>query len=142
MNNEINKKIAHLGFIQGVISRMGNNSFLVKGWVLTLVVAILAVLAQSDREYRFEIVFILLLPIVMFWLLNGYYLYQERLFRCLYNKVTSNQVSSEEFTLDTKVLRVESPIIYFFWAVFSPTLFFYYFTLIVFTLIFYKFYIF
>jgi len=33
----IDEKIAHLGFIQGAINRMGNNSFLVKGWTVALV---------------------------------------------------------------------------------------------------------
>jgi len=30
-------KIAHLGFIQATITRMGTNSFMIKGWAVTLV---------------------------------------------------------------------------------------------------------
>jgi hypothetical protein len=45
-------KIAHLGFIQGVITRMGSNSFLLKGWSITLVAAIFA-LSAKDADQKF-----------------------------------------------------------------------------------------
>ena len=35
------KKIKHLEMIQAVIVRMGNNSFLLKGWSVTLISAYL-----------------------------------------------------------------------------------------------------
>lgn len=45
-------KIAHLGFIQAIITRMGLNSFLLKGWSVTLVAAIFALAAkQTDRRF-------------------------------------------------------------------------------------------
>ena len=34
--------VSHLGFIQGVITRMAQNSYLLKGWDATLVAAIFA----------------------------------------------------------------------------------------------------
>lgn len=70
-------KIAHLGFIQGIVARMGGNSFLLKGWSVSMVVAIFA-LAPKDADKRFLL--IAYLPILMFWLLDAFFLHQERLF--------------------------------------------------------------
>lgn len=68
-------KIAHLGFIQGVINRMGNNSFLVKSWSVTLLAALFAALSNENNLY------ILFLPLIIFWILDAYFLHQERLYR-------------------------------------------------------------
>lgn len=43
-------KIAYLGFIQNVINRMGSNSFLVKGFAITLISALVA---TSHGKYFF-----------------------------------------------------------------------------------------
>jgi hypothetical protein len=49
---KLQAKIAHLGFIQGIITRMGLNSFLLKGWSVTLVAAIVALSTkQADRRF-------------------------------------------------------------------------------------------
>ena len=40
--NVIESKIAGLGFLQAIIARMANNSFYIKGWDLTLFVALVA----------------------------------------------------------------------------------------------------
>jgi len=95
-------KIAHLGFIQGVINRMGGNSFLVKGWTVALVAAIFA-LASKDANQSF--IYIALLPIIVFWFLDAYYLHQESLFRELYAAVANDLISSNIFTMDTKPLK-------------------------------------
>lgn len=47
MPNE--EKIAHLGFVQGVINRMGGNSFLIKGWSITLMAATFALSAKDSN---------------------------------------------------------------------------------------------
>ncbi len=77
-------KLKHLEMIQAVVNRMASNSFLLKGWSVTLVSALLA-LAAANSDRRF--VFVAVLPLLMFWLLDAYFLRQERLFRKLYDKV-------------------------------------------------------
>ena len=77
MGNGAESKIAHLQMIQAVITRMAGNSFLVKGWTVTLVTA-LFVLAAADANRFF--VYVAYLPAVMFWALDAYFLRQERLF--------------------------------------------------------------
>jgi hypothetical protein len=43
------KKLAHLNLIQAVITRMGSNSFLLKGWSVTLVAALFALAAKDTK---------------------------------------------------------------------------------------------
>lgn len=45
------KKLKHLEFLQNVITRMNSNSFMIKGWAITLVSA-LFVLAAKDANVK------------------------------------------------------------------------------------------
>lgn len=90
-------KIAHLGFIQGVINRMGGNSFMVKGWTVALVAAIFS-LAANDSNGKFVLVAIV--PVFFFWFLDAYYLCSERFFINLYKDVSKGNISSDEFTMN------------------------------------------
>lgn len=65
----IEEKIAHLGFIQGVINRMGGNSFLIKGWVTTLVAATFALSAENSNA---KFVYIAFFPLAFFWWLDAF----------------------------------------------------------------------
>jgi hypothetical protein len=78
------KKIAHLTLIEAAISRMGSNSFLLKGWSVTLVAALFALAAKDTKS---SVVLIAYLPCLAFWALDGYFLWQEAIFRELYDVV-------------------------------------------------------
>ena len=78
-------KLKHLEFIQGVINRMGQNAFLLKGWAVTLVAGLFAFANTQEMDYRF--ISIALIPTIFFWLLDGYFLWQEKLFRKLYDHI-------------------------------------------------------
>ncbi len=95
-NNYMEQKMKHLELIQGVINRMANNSFLLKGWVVTLVVGILALASKDTDKQYFWIAYI---PILMFWFLDAYYLQQERLYRSLYEKVRKTKNKDIDFSL-------------------------------------------
>lgn len=71
-------ELKHLEFIQGVIARLANNSFLLKGWSVTLVAAILALTVRNPSVYT---VLLALFPALIFWGLDAFYLAQERHFR-------------------------------------------------------------
>ncbi|WP_197997456.1 hypothetical protein, partial [Gimesia panareensis] len=96
------KKIAHLNIIQSVISRMAGNSALLKGWAVTLVAATFA-LAAKDTDIRY--ILIAYVPTIAFWILDAYYLQQERLFRDLYKQVASKQEGDIDFSMDTSTLK-------------------------------------
>ena len=71
----------HLQFIQNVITRMNANSFQVKTWTVSIIVA-LAALAVNSKNYMY--ILISVVPTILFWTLDSYYLQQERKFRGLY----------------------------------------------------------
>ncbi|MDE0122654.1 MAG: hypothetical protein OXS33_13155 [bacterium] len=96
---------AHLGMIQGVVNRLAQSSFLLKGWSVVLVSALLAFAANSSEEL---VLYIALLPSVVFWALDGYFLWQERLFRALYDHVRTQDEASLDYGLDTKSVRDRS----------------------------------
>src|SRR5271165_383035 len=88
------EQIKHLEFIQAVITRMANNSFLLKGWSVTLTVTFLALAARNSNS-KFALA--ALIPPICFWFPDAYYLRQERLFRKLYDQV--RQLSSTEWPI-------------------------------------------
>lgn len=92
-------KYKHLEFIQGIINRMGQNSFLIKGWTITLVSALFAL---STKDSNMMFVIIVYFPAITFWILDGYFIYQERLFRKLYDTVRTTETT--DFSLNTKEL--------------------------------------
>lgn len=98
------EKIAHLGFIQGVINRMGNNSFLIKGWVVTLVAAIFALSAEKANV---KFVYVAIFPLVFFWWLDAFFLHQERLYRKLYEKVADGTEPSTQFSMNAYKYKSE-----------------------------------
>lgn len=91
-------KTKHLEFIQSVINRMSSNSFLLKGWAVTLVSALM-VLSAKDSNRRF--VLLSLVPVIMFWVLDGYFLRQERLFRALYDVVRTKSDKEIDYSMNT-----------------------------------------
>lgn len=100
------KTIAHLGFIQAIITRMGTNSFLLKGWSVTLVSALFA-LAPKDADKSFML--IAYFPIFVFWGLDAFFLHQEKLFRKLYEDVAIGKIKSDTFDLDTSSVSKNVP---------------------------------
>ena len=89
-------KIKHLEFIQNVISRMASNSFMLKGWAVTLVAAVFALSSKDADKSYFLVAYI---PIFVFWFLDSYYLQQERLYRHLYDMIRQKQSDNIDFSL-------------------------------------------
>lgn len=90
-------KLKHLEFIQDVITRMGRNSFALKGWAVTIIAALFAL---SFKDPNSLIIWIGIIPIVSFWYLDSFYLQQERLYRSLYDKV--RQLNEDEIDFSMK----------------------------------------
>lgn len=76
----------HLGIIQNVIQRMSGNSTNCKAWCVTLVAAILVIVADKGKP---EYAWIALLPTTVFFALDAYYLALEKAFRNCYNQFVS-----------------------------------------------------
>lgn len=98
-------KVKHLEMIQAVVSRMAGNSFLIKGWSVTLVSALFA-LAASGSKFEFILVCYFALPI--FWILDSYYLHQERAYRGLYESVRIKKEADVDFSMSASTFETEN----------------------------------
>ena len=74
----------HLEIMQGVIQRMAENSRSCKVWCVTLVSAILVLVARTGKA---DHALIALAPTVLFYVLDAYYLGLERRFRNSYERL-------------------------------------------------------
>jgi len=100
MENKENLKeymLKEIDIIQEIIKRMAYNSFLIKGWTVTLIIGIL--LLKGPEKYQ---VFLALIPLIAFWYLDAYFLRQERLFRKLYEWVISHRLNTDEYLFDMR----------------------------------------
>lgn len=73
---------AHLSITQAVIQRMAANSASSKAWCITLVSAILVIVADKGKPHY---ALIAVIPTVLFLVLDAYYLALEKMFRQSYN---------------------------------------------------------
>lgn len=91
-------KIAHLTMLQGVITRMGANSFTLKALSASFGSAGIAIMATVDKPSPYYAV-AALIPIVMFWLMDAQYLRYERGYRKLFEKVRRGE-EVDTYSLD------------------------------------------
>ena len=103
---EMDSKIKHLEFIQGVINRLASDSFRMKGWCVVLVAALFILLA---REGRIEFIAVALVPVIAFWGLDGYFLWQERLYRALYDHVRIQEEAEIDFSMNASPFKTGRP---------------------------------
>ena len=89
--------IRHLEMVQGTINRMAHCSFLLKGWSITLTTAGALINVRTDNScYMYAY---LVFPILLFWILDGFFVNQERLFRHLYDSIRKKKNS--DFSMQT-----------------------------------------
>ena len=98
----MDNKIKHLEFVQGVINRLNSNSFMIKGWSITLTAAIFALTGTIKEPI---LCFISLGPIIMFWILDSIFLANERCFISLYSCIINN------YTLNIEKNKLKKNII-------------------------------
>ena len=67
----------HISMLQGIINRMANNSANCKTWTVTLVTAMLVLLLE--KKIKLPNPWISLIPVVLLYLLDCYYLCLERI---------------------------------------------------------------
>jgi hypothetical protein len=91
-------QIKHMEMIQAVITRMANNSFMIRGWCVTLVSALLALGAKDAKN----MVFVAYLPVLIFWWLDAFFLRQERHFRTLFDPVREDDRADTDFSMNTQ----------------------------------------
>ena len=95
-------KLKHLEFIQGVVNRLASDSFRLKGWAVVLIAALFVLVV---REGRIELAAVGMAPVLLFWGLDGYFLWQERLFRALYDHVRGLKDGEVDFSMKADAFR-------------------------------------
>jgi len=118
-------KIKYLEMIQGIINRMASNSFMLKGWAVTLVAGIFALSAKGSNSLFFLITYV---PIILFWFLDSYYLQLERKYRKLYNTNTDKKSEEIDFKMPVFPSSLDDKTCYY-QSLFSRTEFGFYFPL-------------
>ncbi|NQE06461.1 hypothetical protein C5S32_11380 [ANME-1 cluster archaeon GoMg1] len=96
--------LKEIEIIQDIIRRMAFNSFMIKGWAITLVVVALLL---KGTEYQICIAFI---PLLVFWFLDAYFLWQERMYRKLYEWVINNRLKTDEYLFDMNAYRFKDKV--------------------------------
>jgi len=83
-------RIAHLTMLQGVITRMGANSFTLKALAATFGSAAVAVMATVETPSPYYAV-AAVVPMIIFWVMDAQYLRLERAYRKLYDHVRKGE---------------------------------------------------
>lgn len=96
MNENIEAKIRFLEMIQGIMTRMSSNSFMLKGWAVTLVAGIFVLADRDSNPLYFLIAYV---PAVLFWFLDSYYLMLERQYKHFYEIVTGKKPDKIDFVI-------------------------------------------
>ena len=99
----------HLGIIQNVIQRMSSNSSACKAWCVSLVAAVLVLVADEGKP---EYAWIALLPTIAFAALDTYYLALEKAFRNSYSafirKLHNRQIAEQDLYSVSPVGKMSS----------------------------------
>lgn len=94
-NEVLNKEI---DLIQSCINRMAQNSFVVKGWTITLIAVVLALLPEKVDIQMLSIIGGI--ATLCFWYLDAFFLKMERLYRWKYEWVIEKRANSNKFYYD------------------------------------------
>ncbi len=97
--------LKEIDIIEDIIKRMAFNSFLIKGWAVTLIsVALLLKGGTIQNSIAF-------FPLFAFWYLDAFFLRQERAYRKLYEWVIQNRLKTDEKLFDMNAgLRFDAEV--------------------------------
>ena len=99
---------SYLNILQSVINRMASNSSSCKTWCITLVSAIIVIIADKGKP---DYIYISIVPIILFLFLDSYYLWLEKLLRKLYNdfikKLHCNTATIDDVFIVTPGTKIE-----------------------------------
>lgn len=101
LTNIMNRKdvlLKEIELIQAKIDKVEKTSFVIKGWVITMVTAVLALLPETIDKLILGIV--VGVSVIAFWYLDAFYLKVDRCYRWKYNWVVTNRADNDEYCLD------------------------------------------
>lgn len=119
--------LKEIDLIQNCINRMSQNSFLIKGWALTVFAAEISFMKGAILDNLVVTTLVVIVPFVCFWLLDAYYLQLERQYRQLYKwAIEKRKMGDEEFLFDLNPKRFSHKVGCIFSVAHSKTLLLFY----------------
>ncbi|UYY83676.1 hypothetical protein OIT41_20645 (plasmid) [Arthrobacter sp. YA7-1] len=83
----------HMDYVQAVINRLAGNSFLMKGWALTVSSALLGLAVSQNKPL---LALVAAMPALAFWVQDTYFLRQERAFRAMFDDIAAKRIPGFE----------------------------------------------
>lgn len=96
------QKLEHLKLIEAVIERMAANSLRMKEWFVTIASAIVGFSVNSANA---NLALVATGPLVVFWILDAFYLLQERKYRELYKLALQECVV--RYSLNVRIKEID-----------------------------------
>jgi hypothetical protein len=83
----MDKDVLHkeIDLIQACITRMASNSFLLKGWAISIIAVVLALADKAVEPALLSS--LVLIPLISFWYLDAFFLRTEKMYRKMYEWV-------------------------------------------------------
>lgn len=98
---EVEKKeclLKEIDLIQNCIDKASQNSFVIKGWAVTLIAVVWALFPEAVS--RWLVALIAFAVTVSFWYLDAFFLRVDRLYRWKYDWVIRNRADTDAFQFD------------------------------------------
>lgn len=133
--NEISESVIHkeLDLIQGCISRMAHNGFIVKGWAILLISGVFTFWGKDCLSWWFG--FIVCGILLALWVLNAYFLCKEKEYRKLYSWVIkTRKLGKDELMYELDISKHSDLQCCIYGTMFSSILPYFYVVLIITTL--------
>ncbi len=89
--------IREIAIVERIIGRLDSKSFLIKGWTIGLVVAVLLLHGASHSGV------LALVAILGFWVYDAYHVWQVRLYTKLHRWISENRLEVSEHLFDMSV---------------------------------------
>lgn len=110
-----------LEFLQGIITRLSTNGFLLKGWAVTLITGLLTYTGTTGQA---RLALLACLPALIFWMLDAYVLAREHQYRQKFE--AGRQGLGQPYDFQLRVLTAGE----WFRSAFMPTLLVFYLPLV------------
>ena len=114
-----------IDLIQGCINRMAQNSFMLKGWALTIFAGVTAFTKGENFSDPITLVCTTIIPFVCFWIRDTFFLRTKKKYRKMYeDMLTKRKINNTEgqYELNPKTIKVDC----FLKVMFSITMVFFY----------------
>lgn len=94
MDREFTNESLHkeIDLIQSCIARMARNSFMLKGWYISLLAIVISILVGKKIQIQYVGIFVFILTLV-FWGLDAFFLKTETLYRWKYEWVIRERLN-------------------------------------------------